>query len=177
MKGSCKFSVLGEADALSLMVHLNLTVLSWVTLHEDLLSLSKNVARGGALYSRTTLSTSLKAKESCFSLSKLDGCVSYISVFSFMFSLSASATWKPPQHSLSLIVFFWDVIVADEGQAGECFLQQSYKCSTKPEKIQTLNVQTGVKITANSVLSTFPFHFRRVERSRAHHKCSSTGGI
>lgn len=101
--------------------------------------------------------------------------MSFICVCPFIFSLSASATSEPPQHSLSLIVFFFSVILADEGERGECFQEKSDRQAAKSERsdLYAVNGQTGVRITLCSFLSTSPFHLGRVERSRAHHKCSA----
>lgn len=82
------------------------------------------------------------------------------------FSLSTSASSK---HLLSPIFFSFLNVLADEGERRE-FIQavkQQKSMNSAPSG------QTGVRITASGSLSTSCFHLGRVERSRAHPKCSA----
>lgn len=93
-----------------------------------MLSLSMNVARGGALHSGATPSNIVKSRGKLLSLSKCDTFVSCV----WAFSLSASATSEPPQNSLSLTVFSSDVILADGGGKSD---RQAAKKNQKRSKL------------------------------------------
>ncbi len=90
------------------------------------MSLSKNVARGGALYSRTTLLTSSKAEESCFLCLNKMLSVLYLSVVFNVFS-KCFCNFKTTTVLMVPDSLFSNVILADEGQEGECFLKQPGK--------------------------------------------------
>lgn len=177
VKGSCRVSLSAEADALLLMVYLNLCALSGGTVCKALLFLSKNVAWGGALHSTSTLLTS-KAEQSCFSLLKYGGlcpCIPLECCGSFSTTTSLYPRWPFTWMQREQMKALMDYLEWYEKRRS--FQKGFDRQAKKSERFQLLSRQMSEKNwTASSVLSLSSCK-RDVHHSFSQVSRCSTGGI